>query len=193
MIYKLLKYTVSTNNSLFCTTMKKILFFLLISFLTSCLEVSKKEYIQKLDVLLEKTDSLSQVSEEISIQTADSLQKIRCGLLTDYTQHYPSDTITIETAQHIENIKFSCGNLRFFKQQKEVLSILQAKHKELIQLKKMIHQGSGDRATYESMIEQETESVENLKMNFQQLHTYYINGIRNFENSEHYLIELIEK
>ncbi len=185
-------YTVFFNISLFCTTMKRILFFLLISLLSSCLEISKKEYIQKIDQLIETTDSIRLVSQEINLLTADSLQKIRCGILSNYTQNYPSDTITIETAQHIENIKFSCHNLRLFEDKKEVLNMIQTKHHELIQLKQMVTKGAGDRTTYNELIQEEFKSVKNLKINFEQEHAYYINGIRNFEDSEHYLRELIE-
>lgn len=172
--------------------MKHLLYLCLLSIiLTSCLEVKKKEYVKQLEQLILDVDSMILISKKIDVKTVDSLSKIRCSLLDAYKAGIQSDTISVETAQHIENIKFSCYNLRQFNKNKKTLEITLKKQQEIKSLLKMINEGNGDRSSYQELVKEEIRSVINLKTNFSKLAQNYANGIRNFETSEHYLNTLL--
>lgn len=168
-----------------------ICLYLLSIVLTSCLEVKKKEYVNQLEQLLLDVDSMVLISKKIDVKAVDSLSQIRCSLLDAYKSGIQPDTISVETAQHIENIKFSCFNLRQFNQNKKTLETTLKKQRELKSLLKMIHEGNGDRSSYQELVKEEIRSVSNLKTNFSRLAQNYADGIRNFETSERYLNELL--
>jgi|GEM_PF-5993790 len=172
--------------------MKHLLCLYLLSIiLTSCLEVKKKEYVSQLEQLILDVDSMVFISQKMEVKAVDSLTQIRCGLLNAYKSGIQPDTISVETAQHIENIKFSCFSLRQFNQNKKTLEIIRKKQRELRFLLKMIHEGNGDRSSYPELVQEEMRSVSNLKTNFSRLAQNYADGIRNFETSERYLNELL--
>ncbi|HRO75758.1 MAG TPA: hypothetical protein PLP27_06400 [Crocinitomicaceae bacterium] len=170
---------------LFCTVFFSLLLF------SSCLEVNKRSYLSEIDTLLLDIDSMKTQAETLSIDTVDSLRKLRCDLLSAYKNDNPSDTITIETAQHIENLKFSCSNLKAFLDQKETLNQIEMYRNELLQLQKLINKGEGERSSYNELIAEEKQNIQVLKSNFEQIQRYYQNGIRNFGVSEEYLKSLM--
>lgn len=159
--------------------------------LSSCLEVNKRSYLHEIDTLLSDIDSMKIQAETLSISTVDSLIALRCTLLNEYKKNNPSDTITIETAQHIENLKFSCSNLKAFLAQKETLNQIEWYRNELLQLQKLIDKGEGERSSYKELITEEKQNIRVLKSNFEQIQRYYQNGIRNFGVSEEYLKSLM--
>jgi hypothetical protein len=170
---------------------KFCLFVITLLFFTSCLEWNNRSYLSELEKLSSITDSLSEQSSNISISSVDSLFDIRCGLLRNYKNQKQADTITLETAQHLENLKFSCENLKLFKENEDIFENIHTKQSELRKLKKFILKGNGNRSDYEKMVKKEAEYIHTLLVNFSELKLCYSNGMSNFEDSELYVKELI--
>lgn len=172
--------------------MRRISLLMLIAIVvTSCLEWTNRSHLNKLNRLIQTVDSLGKLKNEYFTFNADSLKDIRQELLQLYKTQNTPDTITIEAGQHIENIKYSYANLRLYTQHYSLFDTLQIKQKELKQLRAIISKGNGNRAEYANLVDEESKNVKNLQNNYQQLQSYYTEGIRNFEESERYLRELL--
>lgn len=172
--------------------MRKIYWGICLLFLTSsCLEWNKRNYSSIVTSLTSTLDSISTDAKATFVINMDSLKLIRCGLLEQYKQTLTPDTITIEAAQQIENLKFSCFNIRYFLQKESLLKTIEIKRKELKKLQQMIAKGDGERAFYNQMIQEEKKNVHNLKINYAHLRSHYLEGTRNFEKSERFLRELM--
>lgn len=123
---------------------------------------------------------------------ANLLFKERKEILNQYKLNASKDTLSIQTAQHLENIKYSVRCLKLFYKNKQTITDLNIKQNELLQIRKLIQNGHGDRSSYDEILTEEVQNIAHLRSNFNRLMEWYLEGIRNFEESEQYLNELIK-
>lgn len=125
------------------------------------------------------------------VANTDSLTLVRCGIVQSFKSHYTSDTIALETAQQLENLKYSCECLKKFVQNKPSIASVYNKKSELSKLRQMISNGWGDRDSYYKLVKEEQHNVHILVENINLIDEYYCAGTENLSTSENYIKALI--
>lgn len=147
--------------------------------------MKQKTYLSDLNEFMQQNDSLITVINQLSIPNAESVIQQRNDLIHQYiisTQNI--DTISIKTAQHIENINYSIENLnQFVRHQPVVKSNLEQKSKELKQLNYIVKNGFGNRSEYASLLSEEKKKMHRLRQNALSTIRSYRNGMQDFDTS----------
>lgn len=154
--------------------------------------MKKGEYIEQIQALKTEADSMLTLSEAYGKVNIDSLIFHRCGLIKNFVNNYHPDTITVEIAQNLEDLKFSCANLKAFEHNKNLVITVKKKSDELQNLLHLIQKGQGSRSEYQNFIAEERKSMVILKKNFKQLNINYLEGIKDYQVAENYIKSLLQ-
>lgn len=146
--------------------MKKIsfLFFIVLLSLNSCTDIKKIEQLEKIEVINNSLDSLSQVYTENKIDSVQNMSMSIYGVQNRIKNNYTSDTINFQLGVKMGKHKWMKKKLKVVASDGKILDgEISEAISNLSDLKHDIENGYGEREKYDDHISHEKKKFKQLK------------------------------